>query len=512
MPGTHVVQLDDATLPADRAAVDCSANVRSGGRAFSRFVVGRGRGADARRFPRRPRRRRGPRPRRRTSCARQPAGDAEAAGAERDWLAGQEPGIDWLFPAPEHNPRAPVVRVAIKHRARARACGCSPTAARSIRSPSRARGSTRPAPSRSACGAASRSRTGRRCSPPRCATPNGASVDDADPRRHLLQRRPVRAELVRDRSLLVADGVTRPVIALRLTDSDGRPVHHGLAGDFEVPAPYYPAVEADAQQARQLAGLERARPVWHVEGDDGVAYVELEPTTASGTVSLRFDFRDGEIDPRAAARGLARSGRAAVDAGRPRRRHGRLQPAAAATWRRWPTQTTTARSPTAGSPSMPRGRILGQWLMTLAYDSDRREDEEPASAASSIPTPITPSTPTAASAATTPPRSAGSISSSSGRNSTLCSATTRPASTSPSSPATSARSTASRPNIAATGSSATAFAADTPEPPPPRRDPGQRPHRPLCARRPQHPRQQRADRRSKSATGCARTGSSSAGC
>ena len=79
-----------------------------------------------------------------------------------------------------------------------------------------------------------------------------------------------------------------------MTDRDGRPVHHGLAGDFEVPAPYYPAVEADAQQARQLAGLERARPVWQVEGEDGIAYVELEPTTASGTVSLRFAFRDGD--------------------------------------------------------------------------------------------------------------------------------------------------------------------------------------------------------------------------
>ena len=62
-----------------------------------------------------------------------------------------------------------------------------------------------------------------------------------------------------------------------------------------MPAPYYPAVEADAQQARQLAGLERARPVWHVDGEDGVAYVELEPTTASGTVTLRFNFRDGEL-------------------------------------------------------------------------------------------------------------------------------------------------------------------------------------------------------------------------
>ena len=42
MPGTHVVQLDDASLPSDRTAVDCSNNVRSGGRAFSRFVTGQG--------------------------------------------------------------------------------------------------------------------------------------------------------------------------------------------------------------------------------------------------------------------------------------------------------------------------------------------------------------------------------------------------------------------------------------------------------------------------------------
>ena len=69
-----------------------------------------------------------------------------------------------------------------------------------------------------------------------------------------------------------------------------------MTGDFELPAPYYPAVEADAQQARQLAGLERARPFWQIEGDDGIAYVELEPTTASGSVSLRFKFRDDRTE------------------------------------------------------------------------------------------------------------------------------------------------------------------------------------------------------------------------
>ncbi|HYD37282.1 MAG TPA: hypothetical protein VEA60_06690, partial [Allosphingosinicella sp.] len=113
-PGTHVVQLDDMTLPADRAAADCARNSRSAGRAFSRFVDGRGgalkrvdfklvevaaRAGAARAA--------NPRP---VSMS-----NGEAAGAERDWPAGQEPGIAWLFPEPEHNPRAPIVRVAIKH-------------------------------------------------------------------------------------------------------------------------------------------------------------------------------------------------------------------------------------------------------------------------------------------------------------------------------------------------------------------------------------------------------------
>src|SRR3546814_20962530 len=91
----------------------------------------------------------------------------------------------------------------------------------------------------------------------------------------------MRAALIREKSVLVADGVTRPVIAVRLTDRDGKPIRAGLTGDFSVPAPYYPAVEADAQQARQLSGLERAQPLWKIDGADGIATIELEPTTRS---------------------------------------------------------------------------------------------------------------------------------------------------------------------------------------------------------------------------------------
>ena len=37
------------------------------------------------------------------------------------------------------------------------------------------------------------------------------------------------------------------------------------------------------------------QPVWRVHGDNGIAYIELEPTTASGTVAVSFNFQDGEV-------------------------------------------------------------------------------------------------------------------------------------------------------------------------------------------------------------------------
>jgi len=370
MPGTHVVQIDDATLPADRAAVDCSRNVRSGGRAFSRFVSGRGGmmvRADFHAIETAPRAEAA----RRTVERPAAASDGEAAGAERDWLTGQEPGIGWLFPEVTHNPRAPVVRVAIKHQpgqsVRLFAGGrpVDPIAYEGVRA--NEAGTIAVSLWR---GIPLEGRT----------TMLSAEIRGADGALVATLTQPVtfsnvavRAELVRERSLLVADGVTRPVIALRITDSDGRPVHHGLAGDFELPAPYYPAVEADAQQARQLAGLERARPVWQIHGEDGIAYVELEPTTASGNVIVRFRFRDGDIvreqrleawlDP--GDRPWTIVGLAEGTVG-----FSRLDRNMEALGEGGEDIVTDGRIALYA-----RGRILGSWLMTLAYDSDSREQD-----------------------------------------------------------------------------------------------------------------------------------------
>ncbi len=368
--GDHVVQMDETTLPADRAAVDCHPDTRSGGRAFSRFVDGHG--GDLKRvdFHAAPAPSRAPRASA-TKARPKPPSDAEAAGANRDWTEGLKPGIAWVFPAPDHNPRAPIVRVAIEHLPGQKVLlfsGGHPVAAVAYDGEAKSRD-----------GSFSVS-VWRGIPLETGATELSAEVHNADgslaQSLHRIVRygaSPMQAELLRDRSVLVADGVTRPVIAVRLTDRDGRPVRHGLVGDFQVPDPYYPAVEADAQQARQLAGLERAKPVWRVEGDDGIAYIELEPTTASGSVSLRFPFRDGQtsreqrlevwLDP--GQRPWTLVGLAEGTIGY-NRLNNNLE-ALGADQRHWLTDGRLAL--------YAKGRILGKWLMTLAYDSHKKSSD-----------------------------------------------------------------------------------------------------------------------------------------
>jgi uncharacterized repeat protein (TIGR01451 family) len=370
LPGTHVVQLDDQTLPADRAAVDCARDTRSGGRAFSRFVEGAGGALKRVDFHAAASAPRGD-PAAVTTSRPRPLADPAAAGAERDWFAGLTPGIDWLFPEADHNPRAPVIRVAIKHGAgqtvKLLADG-KPVDAIAF-------DGTR----KSGDGAMAVSLwrgiplTGRDTMlVAEVRDANGVLIETLRRKVHFAAS-PMQATLIREKSRLIADGVTRPVIALRLLDRDGRPVHHGLVGDFEVPAPYYPAVEADAQQARQLAGLERARPVWRVEGDEGIAFVELEPTTASGSLSLRLHFRDEQAvrDQRVEAwlepgqRPWTIVGLAEGTIGYAKLK-GHVEPL---------EDKDDGLFADGRVALYAKGRILGKWLMTLAYDSDKKEEE-----------------------------------------------------------------------------------------------------------------------------------------
>jgi uncharacterized repeat protein (TIGR01451 family) len=370
IPGIHVVQVDPSSFPLDQAPADCAQNTRSAGSAISRFVEGRGgslKRADFRshKVP--------ARAAISTEVAAKPDAmdDSEASGASTDWLTGQTPGAAFLFPGANHNPRVKSIRIVIKHnnqhKVQLQLNGAKV-------SPLNYDGKKKNA---DATVAVSTWRgieilDGENKFVATIVDGEGKTVETIEQHVYFAHA-PVQAQFIKQLSVLRADGVTRPRIAVRLTDRNGKPIQHDAVGDFSVTDPYAPAVEVDAQQASQLSGLERAQPVWRVHGEDGIAYIELEPTTASGTVAIGFNFQDGQVtraqrietwlDP--GDRPWTVVGFAAGTVG-----FNKLQGGLEALAEKSDDVNVDGRIALYA-----KGRVRGKWLMTLAYDTDKKEDQ-----------------------------------------------------------------------------------------------------------------------------------------
>lgn len=107
---------------------------------------------------------------------------------------------------------------------------------------------------------------------------------------------PVGLEYRPDLSRLVADGKTPPVIAVRLTDESGYPARRGIIGQYYAQAPVRTLQEARAEDTDEFADQRGAYSTYSVK-EDGIAYLELEPTTHSGEAVLRvrLDGEDREV-------------------------------------------------------------------------------------------------------------------------------------------------------------------------------------------------------------------------
>ena len=100
---------------------------------------------------------------------------------------------------------------------------------------------------------------------------------------------PIKAVFVPAKSKLVADGKSKPIIAIQFLDADGKPVRRGIGGNFQLNSPYESAVLVDAMQKRQLSTTLENKPVYTV-AEDGTAFIELAPTTQTGEVVMNFEF------------------------------------------------------------------------------------------------------------------------------------------------------------------------------------------------------------------------------
>lgn len=300
--------------------------------------------------------------------------DLTASGSKTDWFANTPPAPAWLFPAPDFNPRSPAARVVIKHLP-GQTVVLRSDAGEVVNSLNFE--GVKTSPDRRSAVSVWRSvplQSGRNALVAEVRNADGSLATELRQGIHFAGV-PVRAELVPEQSLLMADGIHRPVLAVRLLDRDGRPVRAGITGPLRLSAPYRTWEEVQKEQERQLAGLDRHDPQYRVEGDEGIAYIELAPTTESGNATLEFSFQpDDNSTRRQEVRAwLAPEARDWVVVGFAEGTVGyntlsnNLQPLAG----------TEEGGYSDGQVSLyAKGRVLGQWLLTMAYDSDKSRDRQ----------------------------------------------------------------------------------------------------------------------------------------
>lgn len=368
VPGTHVVQVSRMTLPEGARMVDCHKGTRNAGSVFSRFAIGQGGSlvvADFHAVL--------PEGAPMAAAARQaPASSAESPAPVTDWIAQGDGPDGFLAPEEAANPRAPAIRVVIRHRRGQKVellvdgKPVDPLAFDGTQTPERGKF------------AVSQWRgvpliNERTILEARIINSFG-EVSKTFTREVFFTRTPARVEMVPELSNLVADGRTRPVVAIRVLDRNDRPLREGISGNFTLNAPYESAEQIDRQQLDQLTGTAPIAARWVVEGNEGIARIELAPTMVSGSLRLDFAFDDGQITRRQELEawvepgdiewtiiGLAEGTAGARSVADNMERTGRFD---------------SDLGDDARVALYAKGRVLGKYLLTLAYDSAKQREDQ----------------------------------------------------------------------------------------------------------------------------------------
>lgn len=375
VPGTHVVQVSRMTLPDGARMIDCSRSTRNAGSAFSRLAIGQGgslvvadfhavlpAGTTAAPAPQAPA----------TPAETAPATPVEPAAAPTDFLMLGDGEDGFLAPAPDANPRAPAVRVVIRHR-RGQSVELlvdgkpvDPLAFDGTQTPEKGKyaiSQWRGVPLINE----------RTMLEARVINSYG-EVSKTFTREVFFTRTPAKVEFLPAQSNLVADGRTRPVVAIRVLDRNGRPLREGISGNFTLNAPYQSAEQIDRQQLNQLTGMTPMAARWVVEGEDGIARIELAPTMVSGSLRLDFAFNDGEITRRQELEAWIEPGDiewtiiGLVE--------GTLGARSVADNMERAGQFDSDLGDDARVALYAKGRVLGKYLLTLAYDSARQREDQ----------------------------------------------------------------------------------------------------------------------------------------
>ncbi|MCF6276122.1 MAG: hypothetical protein L3J05_10220, partial [Robiginitomaculum sp.] len=283
--GTHVVQIDEETLPKGYEVMVCEESSRFAGRATSQFIEVRGGGLW------------------RANFFLKRNGDfveeeeiaefndrTEYRSFDAEWLNGQTADLDWVYPSPARKPSTPSVNIGIKH-----APGQKITLMLNGRKVPQANFEARDS-NKTRTVMMSRWRgvdilEGENKFEALVKDKSGATLKTLTRSIHFV-RNIARASALPDQSVLIADGRTAPLLAVRLEDEAGRPVHAGRITQLDITAPYRLANKSRLEGGEELVSPNSARANITV-GADGIARIELEPTLQTGKVTIVATLDNG---------------------------------------------------------------------------------------------------------------------------------------------------------------------------------------------------------------------------
>lgn len=361
--GVHVVQVDEETLPQGFELMKCEENTRYAGASNSKFVDVQGGGIWRANFYLK-------QTGERAVVVEEEIFDdnKEHASFDDAWLEGQDATPAWVYPATTRTPSNPSIHLGIKHGVGERV---------TIRLNDRAIESYYyQGQDKNAAGSVALSRwrglpiqDGRNVF---VATVTNAAGDVVSTLREDIHyvKTIARAVPLPDQSTLIADGRTVPTVAIRMEDQAGRPVHAGRITEINLEPPYRLRDKDDDNRLREIsedlvAPLSAQRDF--SVGADGVLKVELEPTLRTGKVTVIATLDNGRqvpiymyLEPEKRdwiLVGLAEGSAAFADI------NGNAQSFDG------PTEDFSTDGRVA---FFAKGLIKGNWLMTLAVDTDKR--------------------------------------------------------------------------------------------------------------------------------------------
>ncbi len=280
------------------------------------------------------------------------------------WLNAAKPGLDWAWPQDGYYPPIPSIKIAVKH-----------DPAKSLRLLLNGKeveavfldGTKKRSDNRLAVSLwiGIHINDGENLFEAVQYNPDG--IESSRIRKHIhYSGPPVKAALIAEKSGSIADGKTPPVIAVRLTDKDGHPAREGVIGEYKVDPPYLPFQKFEDLQKDPLA-MSKSERMKYVVGEDGIALIELMPTSQTGEAVVRFNLVSGENEVRTwltpGAREWILVGLAEGTVG---------------------YNTVSGNMESFGNSDaddkyykdgrfafFAKGMIKGKWLLTAAYDSDK---------------------------------------------------------------------------------------------------------------------------------------------